>query len=114
LRGLYIKFTTGSSEERPCAGIAAFARMENGTCQELRLAVGAVSAKPLRITAGEAIARHNALTGEAIARIAAEAARVVDPIDDVRGPADYKRHLVGVLVRRAVTAVAAGKVEQTL
>ena len=113
MRGLYIKFTTGSSEERPCAGIAAFARMENGTCQELRLAVGAVSAKPLRITTGEAMARHHALTGEAIARIAAEAARVVDPIDDVRGPADYKRHLVGVLVRRAVTAVAAGKVEQT-
>lgn len=42
-KGTYIKFTTGSSEERPCAGIAALTRMENGTCRELRLAVGAVS-----------------------------------------------------------------------
>ena len=101
MRGIYIKFTTGSSEERPCAGVAAFARMENGICRELRLAVGAVSARPVRITAGEEMARDQASPREVIARIAAEAARVVDPIDDVRGPADYKRHLVGVSCARA-------------
>ncbi len=56
--GIYIKFTTGSSEERPCAGVAALARLENGICQELRLAVGAVSPRPVRITAGEEIARR--------------------------------------------------------
>ena len=111
MRGVYIKFTTGSSEERPCAGIAAFAQMENGTCRQLRLAVGAVSARPLRITPGEEIARDNALTSEVVASIAAEAARIVDPIDDVRGPADYKRHLVGVLVRRAIAGVASAKSE---
>jgi aerobic carbon-monoxide dehydrogenase medium subunit len=104
-RGTYIKFTTGSSEERPCAGVAALARLEDGICRDLRLAVGAVSARPVRITAGEELARGQSVDAELIGRIAAEAARAVDPIEDVRGPAEYKRHLVGVLVRRALTTV---------
>jgi len=111
--GVYIKFTTGSSEERPCAGIAALARMENGICQELRLAVGAVSQRPQRITSSEEIARGKNLNAELIELIAAEAARVVDPIEDVRGPADYKRHLVQVLTRRAIAATTSGGVEVT-
>jgi carbon-monoxide dehydrogenase medium subunit len=41
-RGRYIKFTTGSSEERPCAGIAALVRMIGDVCADLRLVVGAV------------------------------------------------------------------------
>ena len=36
MRGTYIKFTTGSSEERPCAGIAALAKFDGEICQELR------------------------------------------------------------------------------
>ena len=102
-QGSYIKFTTGSSEERPCAGVAVLARMENGACRELRLAVGAVSPRPLRIAAAEEMARGQTFHPQLIERIAAEAARAVDPIEDVRGPADYKSHLVGVLVRRAIT-----------
>ncbi|HEX6768267.1 MAG TPA: xanthine dehydrogenase family protein subunit M [Candidatus Binatia bacterium] len=108
--GHYVKFTTGSSEERPCAGVAALAQIHNGLCKELRLAVGAVSAKPVRIAA-ETLANGNALTSDLIATIAAEAARNIDPIDDVRGPADYKRHLVGVLTRRALQTLANGKAE---
>jgi CO/xanthine dehydrogenase FAD-binding subunit len=45
---------------------------------------------------------------ELIQNIANEAARAIEPIDDVRGPADYKRHLVGVLVHRAIAAAANG------
>jgi aerobic carbon-monoxide dehydrogenase medium subunit len=110
MAGHYIKFTTGSSEERPCAGIAALARIDNGLCHELRLAVGAVSAKPVRIGA-ESLANGNRLTPDLIGTIANEAARAIDPIDDVRGPADYKRHLVGVLTRRALQALADGRME---
>jgi carbon-monoxide dehydrogenase medium subunit len=111
MQGHYIKFTTGSSEERPCAGVAALAQMDNGICRELRLAVGAVSPRPIRIATGEVMARDKSLSSELIAKIAAEAARATDPIDDMRGPADYKRHLVTVLVRRAIGAVANGKAE---
>jgi len=41
-----------------------------------------------------------------IERIAADASRTVDPIGDLRGTVDYKRHLVHVLVRRALSATA--------
>jgi aerobic carbon-monoxide dehydrogenase medium subunit len=106
LRGTYTKFTAGSSEERPCVGIAALASMDEGVCSELRLVVGAVSPKPVRLQSGESIARGERLTQELIERIAQNAGRNVDPIDDLRGTADYKRHLVHVLTRRALSALA--------
>jgi aerobic carbon-monoxide dehydrogenase medium subunit len=106
MRGTYIKFTTGSSEERPCAGIAALARFDGEVCRELRLAVGAVSPRPIRIQKAEELACGTALTAALIAQAASLAREAVEPIDDLRGPADYKRHLVEVLVRRALTAVA--------
>jgi carbon-monoxide dehydrogenase medium subunit len=109
MQGLYVKFTTGSSEERPCAGVAALAQTDNGVCRELRLAVGAVSERPVRIATERLI--NKPFTSDSITAIATEAVRLIDPIDDIRGPADYKRHLVGVLVRRALTALANGQAE---
>jgi aerobic carbon-monoxide dehydrogenase medium subunit len=106
LRGAYTKFTTGSSEERPCVGIAALASMDKDICGELRLVIGAVSPKPMRFKSGESMARGEKLTAELIERIAVAAGQSVDPIDDLRGSADYKRHVVHVLVRRALSAAA--------
>jgi aerobic carbon-monoxide dehydrogenase medium subunit len=111
MKGLYIKFTTGSSEERPCAGIAAFGQIANNICRELRLAVGAVSPRPVRVRAGEERARNQPLTSELIESIANEAAGLVEPIDDVRGPPDYKRNLVRVLARRGLALLARGAAE---
>jgi carbon-monoxide dehydrogenase medium subunit len=106
LRGTYTKFTTGSSEERPCVGIAALASMDKGVCVELRLVIGAVSPKPTRFKSGESMARGEKLTAGLIERIASDAGQSVDPIDDLRGTAAYKRHVVHVLVRRALSAAA--------
>lgn len=98
LFGKYVKFTTGSSEERPCAGITALVRVEEERCVEARLAVGAVGPTPLLICEVDP-------SQEAMLEMAARAARDVDPIEDLRGSADYKRHLAGVLARRALLAV---------
>ena len=106
LRGTYTKFTTGSSEERPCVGVAVLVTLEKDVCAELRLVVGAVSPKPVRLEEAESMARGKKLTPELIERIAADASSRVEPIDDLRGTADYKRHLVNVLVRRALGAAA--------
>ena len=106
LSGTYTKFTTGSSEERPCVGVAALTTMESGICSELRLVVGAVSPKPVRLEKAESMARGEKLTSQLIERIASDASSSVEPIDDLRGTVDYKRHLVHVLVRRALGAAA--------
>jgi carbon-monoxide dehydrogenase medium subunit len=111
MTGHYVKFTTGSSEERPCVGVAAFAQMEDGLCRELRLAIGAVSPRPVRISVAEQRARDMVLTRHLIDDIAFEAAAVVEPVDDLRSRADYKRHLVRVLARRTITALADGATE---
>ncbi len=105
LSGSYIKFTTRSSEDRPCAGVAAMARMAQGICEEVRLVIGAVSERPVRIDKAEALARGEKITTKLIDEMALEASKAVNPIEDLRGPADYKRHVVGVLARRALSAL---------
>jgi carbon-monoxide dehydrogenase medium subunit len=102
----YTKFTTRSSEDRPCAGVAAMIRRENGVCREARLVIGAVSPAPVRVVKAEDLARGQKISPDLFRAMAEEAAKAVDPIDDLRGPADYKRHVVGVLARRALEAAA--------
>lgn len=97
LVGDYLKFTTGSSEERPCAGITALVRLEGERAVEARLAVGAVGPRPLLLCQADPSETD-------IEAMAGRAAEEIDPIPDLRGSADYKRHLVRVLGRRALAA----------
>jgi carbon-monoxide dehydrogenase medium subunit len=88
-RATYLKFQV---LERPTVGVAAVAR--NGDAPTV--VVGAVDDKPVRIDA----------SGDVDAYV--DAARdAVDPVDDLSGSAEYKRHLTGVIVRRALEALAA-------
>ena len=105
-RSTYIKFTTRSSEDRPCAGVAAWVRCSKGICEEARVVVGAVSPAPV-VVADEARVQGKKLTSDLIGEIAQRAGDLVDPIEDLRGTVDYKRHLVKVLVRRALTGCVA-------
>ena len=101
-KGTYLKFTTRSSEDRPCAGVAAWVQRSNGICDAARVVVGAVSPTPVVVSAPPLV-NGKELTSDLIEEIASKAQADVDPIDDLRGTADYKRHLVKVLVRRALT-----------
>jgi len=75
---------------------------EDDVCGEVGIALGAVGLVPIKATDAEAELRGKRLTPEAIAR-AVDAARVMaDPQTDMRGSAEYKRHLIGVLVQRAL------------
>jgi aerobic carbon-monoxide dehydrogenase medium subunit len=107
-KGIYLKFTTRSSEDRPCAGIAATVQCSNGMCEEARVVVGAVSPTPVMIRE-QALIKGKKLTCDLIEEVASKAEAAVDPIDDLRGTADYKRQLVKVLVRRALTACVSGE-----
>jgi len=99
----YHKFVTRSSEDRPCVGVAALVRLAaDGTCADLRVAVGAAAETPQRFGDVEALAAGQRLAPELIARVADEYAGRIETLDDMRGSAWYRTEMVRVWVRRAI------------
>jgi carbon-monoxide dehydrogenase medium subunit len=108
-QGAYLRFTTGSSEERPAVGVAALVRLADGRCTDARLVVGAVGPAPARMTAAESLLRDTPVDAGRIGEVGRAVAEAVEPIDDLRGSARYKRRIAGVIAERALErSLAAG------
>jgi carbon-monoxide dehydrogenase medium subunit len=106
-RGTYLKYRTRSSEDRPCVGVAAVAAFDpDGHCRELQVVVGAVAGRPQIVPAALEHARGERLSRVLIDTIAARYAEAIDPLDDLRGSAWYRKRMIEVFVRRALEEVA--------
>lgn len=101
-RSAYLRFTTRSSEDRPAVGFAALTRFEAGRCAEARLVVGAATPAPVRLTEAENHVRGRPLEPALLLEVGRIVERSIEPVDDVRGSAAYKRRVAGVLAERAL------------
>jgi aerobic carbon-monoxide dehydrogenase medium subunit len=101
----YEKFTR-VAQQWSIVSVAAMVRVEGGTIAEARIGLTNMASTPLRATAVEQALVGAALTREAIATASAHAAEGTDPASDLNGDAAYRRHLAGVLTKRAVIAAA--------
>jgi CO/xanthine dehydrogenase FAD-binding subunit len=84
------------------AGVAVALHREGLRVTEARLALGAVAPTPLRVPEAEAWLVEHGLTPAAVERAAHLAMTAARPIGDVRATAEYRRDMVGALVRRAL------------
>jgi aerobic carbon-monoxide dehydrogenase medium subunit len=84
------------------AAAGAFVTLDGDTVSDVGIGLTAVGAEHFCAPAAEDTLRGQAATGESLAAAAEAAAAASDPSTDQRGPADYKRHLAGELVRRAL------------
>jgi aerobic carbon-monoxide dehydrogenase medium subunit len=87
--------------QRPTLGVAVGARMNNGSVEEVRLAVGCVGPKAQRLTELETKLKGSKLS-EAMRIMAGEKNYLRDllrPVDDLLGSAEYKLYMTGVLLR---------------
>ena len=99
--GAFLAFKR-SAPVYPTASAAVQLTMDNDVCKDAAIALGCVGLTAIKATDAEAALRGRPLTGKTVAS-AMEAARVAaDPQSDMRGSADYKRTLVGALVKRAI------------
>ena len=77
------------------------------TCVDVRIGVGGISPTPYRAVSVEKILRGEQLSRDSISAAAAAAAEC-DPITDAHGSARYRRKMLEVFVRRALTAARNG------
>lgn len=96
------------SHQWAIVGVAAAVRSEGGTIAEARVGLTNMGSTPLRATAVEQALVGRPATEEAVAEICAQVGEGTDPPSDLNGQADYRRHVAGVLTRRAVLAAAGG------
>lgn len=89
--------------------IAAVLVRDGERCTRAALATAGIGTVPARLHEAEAILEQQGVGETAIAAAAAKAAESVDPMADANGSADYRRHLTGVLTRRAIEKALRGE-----
>jgi carbon-monoxide dehydrogenase medium subunit len=109
--GSYMRHTPRRELDIAVVGVASQVTLTDGVCGKARIALAAVAPTPLRATAAEQALEGQPLTPQAITRAAELAVQAARPIDDQRGSAEFRRHLVRVLTRRtlAVALERAGR-----
>ncbi len=99
----YMRHTPRARMDLAVVGVAAAVTLgADGTIAEARLALGAVAPVPMRATRAEALLPGYPLADELLQEVGATAAQEAQPLDDLRASAEYRRHLVDVLTKRAV------------
>ena len=100
----YMRFIPRNEMDIAVTGAGAWLRLGEGgeTVEEARLALSAVAPTPVVAGEAEAWLQGKPATEESFAEAGNIARKVASPISDMRGPADYRTHLVGVLVKRAL------------
>lgn len=98
----YIKHTLRASFDLGIVGVATVLTLEDGICRDVRVVLGGVSTIPQRVKGPEDFLRGKTIDQAAIDRAAQAVADEVDPIQDVRASAEYRREMVRVEVGRGI------------
>jgi carbon-monoxide dehydrogenase medium subunit len=90
--------------QRPTLNVAVATKLQNGTVEDARLAVGCIGPKPLRLSELEAKIRGEKLDGakQIFADSKPYLKDKLEPVDDLLGSADYKIYMAAVLLSRAL------------
>jgi 4-hydroxybenzoyl-CoA reductase subunit beta len=104
LAGAYQKFRLRGSVDYPLAGVAVSARKLDDTIGDLRVALTAVNPLPLLLPHPWNSA--TSLAPEVMAAIQKTAQKTAKPLKTSASTMDYRRHMVSVLLQRALEPLA--------
>ena len=99
--GAYLKFERRAGDFAVASVGVQVAFEKDGTCRDISVGLGAVGLTAIRARKAEELLRGKKVEDALLREAAAQASAEAEPFADIRGSAEYKRHLVGVLFRRA-------------
>ncbi len=105
----YLRFIPRNEMDIAVVGVGASVTLEENRtrCLAARVALAAVAPVPLPVPEAGAVLVDGPLSDQLLDKAAALAQAAAKPITDMRGDADYRRHLVGVLTKRALAGAIA-------
>jgi CO/xanthine dehydrogenase FAD-binding subunit len=100
----YLRFIPRNEMDIAVVGAGVSVQLDESKtrCVSARVSLGAVAPTPLLVAGAAAALVDGTLTEQHVEKAAVAAQAVAKPISDMRGDADYRTHLVGVLVKRAL------------
>ncbi|MFB0557330.1 MAG: xanthine dehydrogenase family protein subunit M [Dehalococcoidia bacterium] len=102
-RGIYLKLSPRKSMDLAIVGVAAVLISEDAICKDVRIALGAVAPTPMRAEKAEYLLIGKKLSDGLVNSAAQIASEESQPIDDHRASAEYRKEMVKVLTRRALS-----------
>ena len=104
---IYVKHVQ-RAVDRATVGVGVQLRIDGaGVCTDARLGVGGAAPSPFRATRAEALLEREKISDALMDAVAAAVSAMCDPLEDSHGPAEYKRKMAGVFVKRALRALLA-------
>jgi aerobic carbon-monoxide dehydrogenase medium subunit len=111
-RATYQKFLPRTRDDYATVSVAATLRVDaDGRCEDVRVALGSAAGVPVHARPVEDALRGEILTDERISDAAALLPDLVDPPDDARGSATYKRRMARVWTERALRNLRDQRIE---
>lgn len=100
----FMKFLPRTNDDYATVSVAVLLTMEEDgvTCRDVKLGLGSVATTPIRARGAEAAMRGRTVTTDTVRQAADSVEAEIDPQDDFRGSARYKRQMAQVLTRRAI------------
>jgi carbon-monoxide dehydrogenase medium subunit len=87
-------------------GVAAMVSLDGDRIRESRVALMGVADRAVRAAGAEAMLAGQPASADSFSAAAREATAKLTPAADIHGSAEFRRHLAGVAVRRALTTAA--------
>jgi carbon-monoxide dehydrogenase medium subunit len=88
-------------------GVAAYVRLDGGVIAEASIAVSGVDGQPVRASAAGSALAGQAPSEDVFIAAGHATADILEPSSDLHASGTYRKHVAGVLVRRALNAATA-------
>lgn len=101
----YLKCTTRSVDDWPALGIAADIRLNQSVIEKIRLVVGAACEIPTTLSKTESFLTGKSVNDSLLNEAENIAKTEIKPLSDELGSSEYKLHLTGIYLKRAIKMI---------